>query len=253
MRLLTTHKCHAIRRGKSPQSFNSNTHRKIRNISLIILGLSLCLLAWCKLNDPKVMPVRQVKVKGNYSHVDKVAIQKTIMPFLKEGFVNIDSENLKKTLQLLPWVDKVKVMRVWPDKLEIQLMEHTPIAQWNEQELLDENGTLFHLNEQSLQHLPSLMGPEGQHNVVLHNYQKLNILLAPLGLRVARLYLSARQAWNMQLSNGVTVILGKVNPERRLKRLVNVYTQVAMAKEANIEYIDIRYSNGVAVKWKTNL
>lgn len=240
-------------RRRQPRPVDPNTHRNIRMIPIIILALSLCLLAWCKFNDPHTLPIRNVKINGNYPHVNKEAIQQTVLPFLKKGFAHIDLEGLKKALQSLPWVDNVTVSRVWPDKLVINLVEHDPVAQWNLQGLLDSNGVIFTPQSFPPESLPSLNGPEGQQMFVWQSYQKLNAQLAPLGLKIAQLYLSARQAWNIQLSNGVKVILGRVNPELRLQRLIASYPQIVGSHSADIDYIDMRYTSGMAVKWKQSL
>lgn len=249
----STRQYQAARRRVQPGSVDPNTHRTIRNISIIILLLSLGLLTWCKMNDPRTMPIRNVKIHGNYPHVDKIAIQKTILPFLKSGLVNVDLEGLNKALQDLPWVDSVSVTRSWPDKLVVNIIEHSPVAQWNAAGLLDTNGIIFSPNNSVTEILPILNGPEGQQVSVWQRYQRLNAQLAPLGLKVAQLYLSARQAWNVKLSNGIKIILGRANPELRLQRLVASYPQMVGSHGDDIEYIDMRYTSGMAVKWKASL
>lgn len=239
-----------------PKAIDTQTHRYIRQVSLVILLLSICLLGWCKLHDPRMLPIHTVKINGNYSHVDKVVLQKTVMPFLKEGFVNLNTENLKKAVKMLPWVDNISVARSWPDKLIINLEEHVPVALWgpqgqaSEQGFLDTKGVVFDPGQPAHEALPVLSGPDGQHQFVWQSYEKLNAQLAPLGLKIAQLYLSARQAWILELNNGIKVVLGKVNPEVRLQRLVKAYARVVGSRSSEIDYIDMRYTSGMAIRWK---
>jgi cell division protein FtsQ len=44
--------------------------------------------------------------------------------------LSFDSRTTRKRVEALPWVDKVSIERVFPDRLEVHLTERTPFAVW---------------------------------------------------------------------------------------------------------------------------
>jgi cell division protein FtsQ len=64
--------------------------------------------------------------------------------------------------------------------------------------------------------------------------------------------LSSRFAWQLRLSNGLTVQLGrdsdKERVEERLTKFVSVYPQTLGKSGRRLEYVDLRYPNGFALQ-----
>jgi cell division protein FtsQ len=46
------------------------------------------------------------------------------------------------------------------------------------------------------------------------------------------------------------VVVGRERVTERLARFIQIYRQGLAEHEAQIEQVDIRYTNGVAVKWR---
>ena len=44
----------------------------------------------------------------------------------------MDVSGIQESLQKLAWVDQVSVRRVWPDRLEIQVLEQLAVAHWGD-------------------------------------------------------------------------------------------------------------------------
>ena len=53
------------------------------------------------------------------------------------------------------------------------------------------------------------------------------------------------------MTNGIEVALGRDQVEKRFDRFVTVYQRRLASRAAEVERIDARYTNGVAVQWKT--
>jgi cell division protein FtsQ len=98
--------------------------------------------------------------------------------------------------------------------------------------------------------LPRLDGPPGTEWQVAQRYLAIQGRLIEQGLRVAALRLDARGAWEMDLSNGVTVRLGRRQVDERMDRFVQFAAQVIAGRAAEIGYIDMRYSNGFSIGWR---
>jgi cell division protein FtsQ len=73
-------------------------------------------------------------------------------------------------------------------------------------------------------------------------------MLKPLQLSVGSLQLDARRTWRVQLSNDLTVEIGRSNPVDRIARFVRVYPEILAAESGQLISVDLRYSNGFAVR-----
>ena len=70
------------------------------------------------------------------------------------------------------------------------------------------------------------------------------------GLHAASLQLRDNQAWELSLTNGVQLRLGKRDLEKRLLRFCKAYPVVFADKPEQLTSVDLRYARGMAVQWK---
>ncbi len=217
--------------------------------SLLVLALGW---AWFEIHQPDVLPIRGVRIYANYKHINPEVLQKTATPFVQSGFFAIDVAGLKNSLLALPWVANIGVSRIWPDIIVIKIQEQVPNARWGEAGLLARNGDLFYPELSTIPaDLPMLQGPEGQHEEVFEQWKKFNHILSALGLHIIQLELTPRTAWEGELDNGMQLLLGRLHPQKRLRRFVGSYNRLFGSHGSDAERIDLRYPNGIAIKYKT--
>jgi cell division protein FtsQ len=85
---------------------------------------------------------------------------------------------------------------------------------------------------------------------VAARYQLIGNMLAQIELRVSELRLNERRAWQVQLHNGLQLVLGRAVNDAQLEKFVAVYQQLLSDRAAQMESVDLRYNNGFAVRWK---
>jgi cell division protein FtsQ len=155
----------------------------------------------------------------------------------------------------VPWVRRASVRREWPDQLVVALEEHEALGTWGEDgRLLSVKGDVFTANlaeaEEDQEQMPAFSGPDGSEKEVLERFAELKAWFAPARLVPEGLDLSGRYAWTVKLDNGVSVELGREQSKTMLKervdRLVRIWPQLE-ARVPNIETIDMRYQNGLAL------
>jgi cell division protein FtsQ len=207
------------------------------------------MLNWMK--DPHHWPVRTVQVEGRFAHLQRARLTDAVAPLAEQGFFAARVGEIQERLQQMPWVEEAAVRRVWPDRLMVQVREQQPVAHWGERGLLNPRAQVFEPEEAAeLPHLPHFEGPDGHQQRVLEMYQKMTGILQPLQLRVDRLRLDARRTWRVHLSNGLTVDVGRNTPVERVVRFVRVYPAILASGEGRAVSVDLRYSNGFAVRWQ---
>jgi cell division protein FtsQ len=196
-------------------------------------------------------PVRSIVIDGPFQRVAAVEVEQAARGTLKGGFVSADLEKLRVAVESLAWVDRARVQRLWPDRVRVEVVEQQAAARWGEDGLLNTRGELFATGVRHVPpELPLLDGPEGSHSQVAQRYLAIQGRLVEQGMRVAALRLDARGAWELDLSNGVTVRLGRRQVDERMERFVQVGAQVISGQASKIQYIDMRYSNGFSIGWR---
>ncbi|HWN06859.1 MAG TPA: cell division protein FtsQ/DivIB [Steroidobacteraceae bacterium] len=196
-------------------------------------------------------PVRSVVIDGPFQRVAAVEVQQAALGALRGGFVSADLDRLREAVEALTWVDRARVQRLWPDRIRIEVVEQQAAAVWGEDGLLNTRGELIATGVRHVPpELPRLDGPEGMESLVAQRFLAVQDRLGGLGLQVSALRLDARGAWELDLSTGVTVRLGRRQVDERMDRFVEFGAQVIAGQAAEIRYVDMRYSNGFAIGWR---
>ncbi len=222
--------------------------------SLYLVGLlllSAVVWGYQLLHDAKRFPITRIRVVGGDKHMTRSQLQQAILPWVQDGFFNVNVRRLRHALSDLPWVADAEVQRVWPSEVVIKVYEQNAIATWNGRALLNEQGEVFTPDVDSFPSgLVQLQGPRSQSLEVVQAMQQMDKIISKLGLHITQLQLSLRHSWKIHLNNGMTVILGQKNSLERLQRFVRVYPKLFANAPQTVEYVDLRYSNGIAVKWR---
>jgi len=220
---------------------------KMAFLGAIVLSV---VFAFNQINFSHHFPIRTVRVYG-VSRVDRKELQDLLLPMVKKGFFTINIEYIRDRLLQIPWVSDLYVRRVWPDQIEITLIERNAVARWNNISLLSEAGDLFSPKANSTPlNIPNLIGPTGQQIVMLQQVKDINRLLRPLHVKISSLELTPYFTWKLILDNGMMLQMGHKDILTRLAHFVKVYPKIVGSHVADIDYVDLRYPNGVAVRWK---
>ena len=204
-----------------------------------------------KIKETNKFPITHVTVYG-MNHLDQAEIQHLMTPLVSKGFFAVEVEFIKEQLTRLPWVSDVSVRRVWPDQVIVAISERQPIALWNENSLLSSTGEIFSPEASSMpKTLPHFLGPEGEQIHMLEFYTKIDQILHPLHLKITRLELTPYLSWNVIFDSGMIVHVGYKDVLTRINHFVKVYPKIVGKRATDVDYVDLRYPNGLAVRWKT--
>ncbi len=196
-------------------------------------------------------PIDTVRVAGAFERVSAVQVEAALSPHLSGGFLSADLNLLQHKLTGLPWIARASIRRKWPAFLEVMVEEESPAACWGEDGLLNTNGILFveHASHVPVE-LPRLDGPPGTHSRVAKRYFDVQTSLEQHGLSAVSLRLDKRGAWELKLSNGIVVRFGAAAIDAQLVRFFQALDYVISPRSKRIIYVDMRYTNGFAIRWK---
>ncbi|WP_260680418.1 cell division protein FtsQ/DivIB [Thalassotalea sp. PS06] len=216
----------------------------------LVFGLSRVLQGMMQEN---VAPVSSLVINGNMPYTQRDEIVSAITRAKLDNFFQLDVNQIQRQVEALPWVYSVTVRKQWPNELRVYVEDQKPVAQWNRDFFINEHGTIFQAAQERVTHpLPKLFGPEGSEKVALENYRNLSELLTFIQSDISELVLTERFAWQLTLSDGIYLNLGREDRVKRLQRYMDAYPQIKaqQTEQQQVDYVDLRYDTGLAVGFK---
>ena len=222
------------------------------NRILILLGAGVVLIAVLQAYITlQSIPVQRILVTGELENTQTSAVQDMVQPALNGGFLGADLQQVRQQLEALPWIYEASVRRVWPNALEIHVVEQLPIARWGQDSFLNHEGEVFKpSNRRTWQSLPLLTGTPGEAKTLMDTYQRVVDMLTPLGLRVEQLSMDGRGQIEAVLGSGPKLVIGGDDFLARMQRFAVIYRAELAVQFDQIERIDLRYERGIAVAFK---
>jgi cell division protein FtsQ len=197
--------------------------------------------------------ISQVSVSGRFQRVSAMEVEQAVKARVRDmGLISVDLGAVQRAVEQLPWVESATVERQWPRALNIRVVEQVAAARWGANGLLNTRGELFISEARHIPpELPRLSGPQGTEAEVARRYLAAQGQLLEAGMRLTAVRLDLRGAWEFDLDNGITVRLGRRQVEERLQRFVQAAVGQITSHANDINYIDMRYTNGFAIGWRS--
>lgn len=197
-------------------------------------------------------PVEQVTISGRFQRVQPVDVEKAVRgALLGDGMVAVDLMRIARAVEEVTWVDRVSVARSWPNGLTVLVTEQRPVARWGDSGLVNTRGEVFVQDAQHIPpELPQLLGPPGFESEMTGRCLAAQKRLEQGGLRLVRMSLDERGAWDITFDNGISLRLGREDVDERFERFLAAAAGIVLARAAEIEYVDMRYANGFAIGWR---
>lgn len=193
-------------------------------------------------------PVTRIDVTHAPERTTRQQIEAALRGRIGGNFFAVAPAEVRAGLEQLPWVRRASVRRVWPDRLEVELEEHVALARWGDDALVNTHGERFGGSTHAS--LPVFFAPAGAEHEVAQRYGRFAAAVAPLGAEVERVVLTPRFAWQLRLSSGLHIMLGRDGDvaEARLRKFVELYPATLGRMARRHEYVDLRYPNGFALR-----
>ena len=249
---------------------------------VVILGLlsgSWLFVLW--LNKPGNFPIKKVALVTQLENQKSQELQGATINALSGGFFSLNVDQLRvQLLEQLPWIKSVSVRKIWPDKLLVDIVEHKPIARWLSVEegdnlsfaaqllssqLLSQDGIIFNplLNakqEKKFAQMILLTGSASNAEKILTQCVQFSKKLQAVDLALTQCGMNKRRSWQLKVflksvstqelfNNDIEIKLGKENVVQHFERFVQVFSGQLKNYIMSIIMVDLRYSNGFAVKW----
>jgi len=206
------------------------------------------------ISQENVLPIKEISISGEFDQISAQELHSLIVDGVSGNFFTLSVENLYQKFYALPWVEQIWVHRVWPDKINIEIRENKAVAILKDKGLLNDKGRVFSTNATHFKNILPLFAVASEYEQeAITAYRVYEEILGETGVRIRQFIFDRRKSQTLFLSNELEVKLGRVNTEKRLGRFIKAYEQNLAEKVQKIEGVDLRYTNGFAVKWKHKL
>lgn len=219
---------------------------------LMLACVALLAMGVRKLQEPQTLPIKQIQALGTFTHINEDILRRVVAKTVRGGYFTVNVDEVQQAVKAIPWVAQDSVRRVWPDTLAIDVTEQQTQAEWAKGGLVNLQGVLFFPERKTYpKGLPVFDGPAGTERNLTETYQMAKAIIAPLQLQIQEIHMDSRRAISLKLNNGIEVILGREETRTRLERFTRVYRKLLVQRANDIARVDLRYSNGLAVGWRT--
>ena len=198
------------------------------------------------------VPIKTVVVESELEHVAKQEIRAVAANYMRDGFFTIKLFDFEKDLETIPWIFKANIKRKWPNKLTINIEEQTPRFRWTGQSLLNQDAEPFLVsNFDAYKQLPRLSGLAGREQYLASLFHQYNERFYEMGLSIAAIEEDARYDKVITLTNGISINVGREQTSQQIERCLRSFAEFSTDERAAIVQIDLRHSNGFAVRWSS--
>jgi len=215
---------------------------------LMVLLVVGCASLWMELNQP----IRTVRVVGDLTAGEQAEIRDSISDSMGQGLLGVDLASVRSDIYALSWPLAVTVRRRWPGSIEIRVEKDLAVAAWGDQGYLTSDGRVMQFPDEPAG-LPRFRCARSGPHEAMEIYGLLKETLATTTMNISALNESALGEWEVELDNGMRVVLGGHALAERMRRFRLVFERALQGRQETVRYVDARYANGIAVRWKEAL
>ena len=167
---------------------------------------------------------------------------------LHDSLIGFDSRRAKRALENVDWVQHAEVRRIYPNQLEIDVVEREPLAIWQrdgEFYVIDKLGSAFTSLEARDVKGKIVVTGEGAHK---HVFDLVNHIEAHDGLksRIAAAGWIGDRRWNLYLKSGMVVMLPEKDLAAGLEKFAKLDTRFHLSEKA-VSRVDLRLADRVVI------
>ena len=149
-----------------------------------------------------------------------------------------------------PWIKKIEVYKKFPDKLIIKITERVAIAIFNDISLVDESGNIFKKLKRKKNLLKFYADDQKEVKYIYDFYKKFIKFqnLNNIQIDISYIKINSIKEFVVRTKANNLIYFGSKNIDERLGRFIQLYRSIELENLNNVEYFDMRYTNGVSVK-----
>ena len=189
-------------------------------------------------------PIEEIEIISSDKKYNEKKLSKYIDSIYGNDLLLSNIDMIQKNIISDEWISDVEVIKSFPSKLSIRIIEHQPLAIYNNQ-IMSKSGILIR-SSSNLGNLPVVVDKQKRPTVAydilsssLDGLKKINLVVKKIEIyhSLIKIYTSS-----------MVLISDKTNFKKNIQRLVSTFSDLKNTYGKKITSIDMRYSNGFAIK-----
>ena len=189
-------------------------------------------------------PIEEIEIISSDKKYNEKKLTKYIDSIYGNDLLLSNIDMIQKNIISDEWISDVEVIKSFPSKLSIRIIEHQPLAIYNNQ-IMSKSGILIR-SSSNLGNLPVVVDKQKRPTVAydilsssLDGLKKINLVVKKIEIyhSLIKIYTSS-----------MVLISDKTNFKKNIQRLVPSFSDLKNTYGKKITSIDMRYSNGFAIK-----
>ena len=189
-------------------------------------------------------PIEEIEIISSDKKYNEKKLTKYIDSIYGNDLLLSNINMIQKNIISDEWISDVEVIKSFPSKLSIRIIEHQPLAIYNNQ-IMSKSGILIR-SSSNLGNLPVVVDKQKRPTVAydilsssLDGLKKINLVVKKIEIyhSLIKIYTSS-----------MVLISDKTNFKKNIQRLVFSFSDLKNTYSKKITSIDMRYSNGFAIK-----
>ncbi len=184
--------------------------------------------------------------------VDEASVRALLKPYEGQRFLMLSLSSVRQALRAHPWVADARVVRIWPDRVRVDITLQRPVARWGDAGLVNGRGEVFRPPAVGdYAQLLRLDGPDPR--------QAGALLALAVWLRQQTAFMDWRLVEVRQYVGGSvetrwwpqrTIWLEAARYQAQFRRFLEAWPQVRPDLRDTAVMVDLRYSNGFSIRTK---
>jgi len=211
-------------------------------IFIVIFFFILSLILY--ISDYFVYPIEEVEITSTTSNYDTEKINDIVVSIHGQDLLSLDLSDVKRNIRSDDWIRDVKIKKSFPDTLEIIIIPQQPYAIYNSK-IMTIDGTVIGASLMQLD-LPIIIDHTNDSQSSMNTMILTSKLLKKIDLDIKKIEI--HNSIIKVFTSANILISDRVNYENNLNRLVVTFHDLQKLFKREIKSIDMRYSNGFAIK-----
>ena len=189
-------------------------------------------------------PIEEIEIISSDKKYNEKNLSKYIDSIYGNDLLLTNIDMIQKNIISDEWISDAEVIKSFPSKLSIRIIQHEPLAIYNNQ-IMSKSGILIR-SSSNLDNLPVIIDKEKKPTVAYDILSSTLVNLKKIDLVVKKIeiYHSLIKIY----TSSMVLISDKTNFKKNIQRLVFSFSDLKNTYGKKITSIDMRYSNGFAIK-----
>ena len=210
----------------------------------ILLLLLIVILTFTYKSNIISFPIEEIDIIASDKKYNEKKLNKYLDSIYGNDLLLSNIDMIQKNIISDEWIRDVEITKSFPSKLIISIIQHEPIAIYNNQ-IMSRTGVLMS-SLSNLGNLPVIIDKEKRPTEAYDTLSSTLVSLKKIDLVVKKI-----EIYHSLIKIHTTSMVltsDKTNFKKNIERLVPLFSDLKNTYGKNITSIDMRYSNGFAIK-----